>query len=1051
MASGRVRPAERISASARSSPRAPPFRTLQGHTVQRTCTRPRPESRSIRFPAIPEDRLSPSSRTTEAPWWRLATRSSRAISRSSSTCRRCSGGSTGAITSHTEYGIAGVPPLEITIPDPGGALAALSGLSVLDLNDDGIDDLIGQIGSIAVTLLSDTSGTVPTFSLGPAISLPDSTAFVSFENTSLNGDGLLDLVGTTTTGEQRSFVASPDPILPVIDYTLADPIFYGFPTADGTDGKFTVVVGTGLATIPQATASYFFEVPSTESQVRIDVFDGDLGGLNDVGTGTTCYSLYGTPNKERTGGTFIASTTADGLGDGQWSNLFTEPVTTDAQAMSLDYFYRLDVVLADDCKGNTTSTDATANLFKLRSNGQVGKETNDFSFWAGDASGDFSCFTAANYGEYEYDGTFNFYIDVGRDGVVNPDAAPGEDPNSKELTLIDFDADDLDDTTFPGIADGANHEIGWVLYDPTGAPAQTRDQVSGSYTTGFLPDIGGGTVSEAGIWTWTWHDVLTSNSIAVDIQASPAQYAVYGAKVRRRTVSDARGTDVWASRVLQGSFSPLVVGSKTSCASRNQRTIVTNGTRARAVLTNGGSAYDQLLAELVAAKLNIARATGRAAGLDEALVYGRTYTVATVLQQAEAAVSMGRGAVPDAQLGSYIRDLSGINQGEISYSGALGTAARKGGGDADGDGVPDQIDNCPSVANPGQQDRNLDGIGDVCDPKLRVECVTPDGRGGFTAFFDVDNAGPEVHVIRGANNVVTGSAAQPPILFPTGTGTRVLVASSTGAPVSWTVLGNTAQASVSSPACDTISVADLPVGRQAVLYAGEELRIDEQAKISDCSDAVSAGSTQTYIGAGAAIGDVYSRPGVFVGGGASVGVLASAGTVSPQSGAQIQATVPLSTALTPPTWSVTFPGGSHPPVSVDAGKAATIGPGAYGAVHVSSQGRLNLSPGSYFFDSLLVDSAGVVAVSGTAPLRLYVKTDLTFRGSVSNTAGPRRAQDFVLAAFGTNTAFVETSLRARLSVPNAQLVLGSGPPVSFTGRFLARRLEVRSGVTLSLE
>lgn len=35
--------------------------------------------------------------------------------------------------------------------------------------------------------------------------------------------------------------------------------------------------------------------------------------------------------------------------------------------------------------------------------------------------------------------------------------------------------------------------------------------------------------------------------------------------------------------------------------------------------------------------------------------------------------------------------------------------------DADGDGIPNEIDNCPSVANPGQADSNGNGIGDVCD------------------------------------------------------------------------------------------------------------------------------------------------------------------------------------------------------------------------------------------------------------------------------------------------------------------------------------------------
>jgi hypothetical protein len=35
-------------------------------------------------------------------------------------------------------------------------------------------------------------------------------------------------------------------------------------------------------------------------------------------------------------------------------------------------------------------------------------------------------------------------------------------------------------------------------------------------------------------------------------------------------------------------------------------------------------------------------------------------------------------------------------------------------GDGDGDGVPDNVDNCPSVYNPGQADFNHDGIGDAC-------------------------------------------------------------------------------------------------------------------------------------------------------------------------------------------------------------------------------------------------------------------------------------------------------------------------------------------------
>lgn len=39
-------------------------------------------------------------------------------------------------------------------------------------------------------------------------------------------------------------------------------------------------------------------------------------------------------------------------------------------------------------------------------------------------------------------------------------------------------------------------------------------------------------------------------------------------------------------------------------------------------------------------------------------------------------------------------------------------------GDIDGDGVPDASDNCPTVANPDQADKNNDGIGDRCQPAM---------------------------------------------------------------------------------------------------------------------------------------------------------------------------------------------------------------------------------------------------------------------------------------------------------------------------------------------
>ena len=44
--------------------------------------------------------------------------------------------------------------------------------------------------------------------------------------------------------------------------------------------------------------------------------------------------------------------------------------------------------------------------------------------------------------------------------------------------------------------------------------------------------------------------------------------------------------------------------------------------------------------------------------------------------------------------------------------------------DSDGDGIPDDLDNCPRTPNPGQEDADGDGVGDACD-----NCLTHANRG----------------------------------------------------------------------------------------------------------------------------------------------------------------------------------------------------------------------------------------------------------------------------------------------------------------------------------
>ncbi len=59
-----------------------------------------------------------------------------------------------------------------------------------------------------------------------------------------------------------------------------------------------------------------------------------------------------------------------------------------------------------------------------------------------------------------------------------------------------------------------------------------------------------------------------------------------------------------------------------------------------------------------------------------------------------------------AVIGARLDDDNGGNSGS-AYVFSLG-------GDSDGDGIPDDVDNCPTVFNPDQQDSNVDGFGDAC-------------------------------------------------------------------------------------------------------------------------------------------------------------------------------------------------------------------------------------------------------------------------------------------------------------------------------------------------
>ena len=57
--------------------------------------------------------------------------------------------------------------------------------------------------------------------------------------------------------------------------------------------------------------------------------------------------------------------------------------------------------------------------------------------------------------------------------------------------------------------------------------------------------------------------------------------------------------------------------------------------------------------------------------------------------------------------------------------------------DTDGDGILDNLDNCPNIYNPDQADNDGDGVGDACDTDINTQC--PDGMVAYWTF-DAEDA-----------------------------------------------------------------------------------------------------------------------------------------------------------------------------------------------------------------------------------------------------------------------------------------------------------------------
>lgn len=908
-------------------------------------------------------------------------------------------------------------------------------------------DLAAVIGGILVSVSGTDIPTTPgALAFAPQLTFaPLADDYATVQRIDFNGDAFDDLQAIREDGTADIYVGGATGL-------VAQDGYFGMPSVDQNDGKFLLVTSKGTGTYDWPEQSILIDVPASESGFSLDVFDGDLGGLNDLPTGGTCFRLWTAPFKDQESpdAAPIVERFSTTLGDDAWTNLYAGPIHDQALGDG-HYSYRLDVYLTDDCDSPANPETLSANRYKVRSTGQLSIEYGSVAMIGSDAAGAFARVRPdVTVPDYDYDGEWSLFFDV-------PDA-------DSSIVLTDLDADDLENP--PAQATGMNAEIGYVLFDPNGELLSVP-VVSGDYAASrgtFSVNQQFVDARASGTHVWRWSNVLSENGFHVDAQGTGVEFALSGSQTARVSAFDSDTPEEWQETLESnpGSFEPVVLGRSGTAGGR---LFVPNAGAAVGILAaTGGSSFEALRAELLAAELNARRGSpGGRTELTSALLYGTRTAVSDVFQQAHDAIARGQANVPAAELAELLRSLRAINASQVSFAGSRNALPTNFSADDDGDGVANDVDNCRQFPNPDQADWNHDRVGSACEPQPAVRCVLdqkvdsrqrrcgrPHHRSRKTelVFFGFDNPGPELHIARGPTNVVNGGDGVPNTRFTSGSTPISFVARSSGPDVTWRLGQLAATASRTSPRCGGFELTELDRVRNAVLWADGELEIGRGATVGERWDIVNAGEGKLEVGERARIGDAFAEGSIVVNPHAQTGILSANErvTLRPRStSAGVIERADLD--LDPLAWTVRFPHEQRRVGRLDRNQHVTLEPGSYGSVSVG-RAHLTLRSGTYYFQSLELDRDATWSIDATAgPVFVYVRDRLEVRVTPTGSTG---ADVLLIGYFGDDSVRLTASLDAMVVAPNAKLSLGSGHARAFRGRYFARDLELEPNVTLTL-
>jgi len=920
-------------------------------------------------------------------------------------------------------------------------------------------DLVILSGGKLYALLSNGDGT-----LAPE-QLDGQGGFTDIVITDANGDGVDDVEAQRADGSVTLYAGGSAGLTPSGDN------FTGLPTPDGNDGKLLLLSGLGVDTVGATEARIKIQAtaadPASLDHLTVQIFDGDNGGLNQFDKDTnllkTCYRLAPDPcgdgglNNCRGGGPApapIVTVTSDGLHDNAWDTIFTGAHSAAASLTGNGqppFTYELRVFLAADCSqlpgAGTQIHVATADGFKVRATGMVSQPAGEFSLVGADSNGPFGVPNLPYMPDTNYDGSFSLPLAVSS--------------SATEIQLKESDADSLKDAT-RGVSVGANDTIQYQLLRPNGTqaplvgaenttatfvvtnPSGNNDGVSAFDVETRISTL---TAPTPGTWIWKWDNVGAGNAIHLFTPfGSPTTHEVLGARRVRPTSTTAQQPAYFETAAPS---QPVLLGHESVSQTLEGASVyVTSRSAIQNVLANGsGTLQGELQRQLLTAKLNATRSLSLGEDISGALVYGRTLSARTVMRNADDAVAGVDPFADDARISQLVGLLSSINLGELNYQLPGVPFSEQPMADDDGDGIVNMKDNCPSIANPLQEDTDGDRIGDACHLTPRASCVLERAEGQYEAFFGYENPLSFRAVAVGNRNLFSSNLREldspQPSEFAAGSWSKAFHQSLSAAETAaWTLDGETVFANRDSAACSGRELTTVEFAPQTALFGTDSVTIGDHSRVTADTGLPSVASNgEIVVGSSAVIGNVFAGAHASIGDYGSVrGLAATSGGLNQRATAVVSASRTFTWRPHSLAWVEHFASSTLVDVVVGERQQQTLLPGDYGDVTVSPQAQLILSGGLYRFRSLTLREESSLRVSSGDAV-VHVANALTHAGDTRLLGDA----SLVVGYFGTEPAVIAGSLQAAVIAPNARLTLGAAGHEAYTGTFFAKQVVVSPG------